>query len=158
MRDPLSDHVSDHPGRTSRVRVIESRAFVVTCVSQQFELNWRADFSPFLRNYVVTRTLLEPLGRTMFSERRLHRRYTINRIAKFQTDTGSLPRDCMITDISKQGARLFADGIEVPDQFHLLISGNATDRGTRRECRVVWRLGGEIGVTFVGPEPRGWQS
>ena len=60
----------------------------------------------------------------MFDERRRHRRYTINRIAKFQTDSGALPRDCMITDISKQGARLFADGVEVPDQFHLLISGD----------------------------------
>jgi hypothetical protein len=85
----------------------------------------------------------------MHEERRRHRRYTINRIAKFQTDSGALPRDCMITDISKQGARLFADGVDVPDQFHLLISG---DRHSRRECKVVWRLGGEIGVTFVGPE------
>jgi hypothetical protein len=87
----------------------------------------------------------------MSNERRLHQRYTINRIAKFQTDSGTLPRDCMITDISKQGARLFADGVEVPDQFHLLISG---DKGSRRACQVVWRLGGEIGVTFVGPERR----
>ncbi|MSP44305.1 MAG: hypothetical protein EXQ83_00190 [Xanthobacteraceae bacterium] len=55
----------------------------------------------------------------MFDERRRHRRYIINRIAKFQTDSGALPRDCMITDISKQGARLFADGMDVPDQFDL---------------------------------------
>ena len=52
---------------------------------------------------------------------------------------------------SKTGARLFADGVDVPDQFHLLISG---ERYSRRECQVVWRLGGEIGVTFVGPERR----
>jgi hypothetical protein len=84
----------------------------------------------------------------MISDRRKHKRYTINRIAKFQTDSGALPRDCMITDISQDGARLFADGIEIPDQFQLLISG---EKGDRRECRVVWRLGGEIGVTFVGP-------
>jgi hypothetical protein len=83
----------------------------------------------------------------MSNERRLHRRYAINRIAKYQTDATTLPRDCMITDISKDGARLFADGVEVPDQFHLLISG---EKGERKECRVVWRLGGEIGVTFVG--------
>ena len=82
----------------------------------------------------------------MLDERRQHRRYTINRIAKFQTDATALPRDCMIMDISNHGARLFADGIEVPDQFHLLISG---EKGDRKECRVVWRLGGEIGVTFV---------
>ena len=87
----------------------------------------------------------------MSDERRQHRRYAINRIAKFQTDSGALPRDCMITDISKKGARLFADGVEVPDQFHLLISG---EKGSRRECHVVWRLGGEIGVTFIGPERR----
>jgi hypothetical protein len=87
----------------------------------------------------------------MLNERRQHQRYTINRIAKYQADTGSLPRDCMITDMSKQGARLFADGVEVPDQFDLLISG---DKGVRRGCQVVWRLGGEIGVKFVGPERR----
>ena len=87
----------------------------------------------------------------MPAERRQHPRHTINRIAKFQADAYSLPRDCMITDMSKQGARLFADGVEVPDQFDLLISG---DKGVRRGCQVVWRLGGEIGVAFVGPERR----
>ncbi|MEI8150958.1 MAG: PilZ domain-containing protein [Hyphomicrobiales bacterium] len=84
-------------------------------------------------------------------ERRRERRHTINRIAKFQTDNGSLPRDCMITDISQKGARLFAEGIEIPNEFDLLISG-AT--GSRRKCQVVWRLGGEIGVAFIGPEHR----
>ena len=87
----------------------------------------------------------------MIEERRRDRRFVINRIAKYQADSGALPRDCMITDLSKLGARLFADGIEVPDQFHLLISG---DKGERRQCQVVWRLGGEIGVAFVGPERR----
>ena len=87
----------------------------------------------------------------MSDERRRDRRYTINRIAKYQTDAGALPRDCMITDISKQGARLFADGVEVPDQFHLMISG---ENGSRRECQVVWRLGGEIGVRFIGTDRR----
>jgi hypothetical protein len=88
-------------------------------------------------------------------ERRRHRRYTINRIAKFQTDPGALPRDCMITDISKQGARLFADVANVPDRFDLLISG---EKGSRRECQVVWRLGGEIGVTFIGDEQPLWDG
>jgi hypothetical protein len=87
----------------------------------------------------------------MSDERRKHPRYAINRTAKFQTDSGALPRDCMIADISEHGARLFADGMDMPDQFHLLISG---EKGGRRQCQVVWRLGGEIGVTFVGPERR----
>ena len=83
----------------------------------------------------------------MLGERRKHQRHRINRIAKLQADTYSLPRDCLITDISKTGARLFAEGVEVPDQFQLMISG---DEGIRHECRVIWRLGGEIGVAFVG--------
>ena len=84
----------------------------------------------------------------MLSERRRDHRTTINRSAKFQTELGGLPRDCMITDISKTGARIFADGVEVPDSFSLLISGG---QDIRRDCRVVWRLGGEIGLKFVGP-------
>ena len=94
----------------------------------------------------------------LLDERRQERRTTINRLAKFQADSVSLPRDCMITDISKTGARLFADCVEVPDQFHLLVSDGApAGKSARRECRVVWRLGGEIGVTFVGAAPRDWR-
>lgn len=90
----------------------------------------------------------------MLGERRKNPRHSINRVAKFYTDSGALPRDCMITDISELGARLFAEGVEVPNKFHILISGG---KEFRRECRVVWRLGGEIGVTFTDPVPPGWQ-
>lgn len=85
----------------------------------------------------------------MFGERRKHQRYSINRIAKFYAESGSLPRDCTITDISQSGARLFTSGDEIPDQFVLLISG---DKSVREECRVAWRLGGEVGVEFVTGE------
>lgn len=91
----------------------------------------------------------------MLNDRRRHPRRTISRIGKFRTDLGSLPRDCMITDISTNGARLFVDGVELPDQFHLLIIG---EQGIERECRVVWRLGGEVGVNFVGPPHRNTRS
>ena len=87
----------------------------------------------------------------MLDDRRRHRRYDIHRMAMLQTDPGALPRDCMITDISRHGARLFADHVEVPDRFHLLMAG---EKGRRRECRVVWRLGGEIGIAFVTAERR----
>jgi PilZ domain len=86
----------------------------------------------------------------MLGEKRRKLRHTINRVAKFLTETGGLARDCMITDISDTGARLFADGVEVPAKFQLLISG---EKEIRRECQVVWRLGGEIGVSFVDPVP-----
>jgi hypothetical protein len=72
-------------------------------------------------------------------------------MAMLQTEPGALPRDCMITNISRDGARLLADHIEVPDRFHLLIAG---EKGGRRECQVVWRLGGEIGITFITAERR----
>jgi hypothetical protein len=92
---------------------------------------------------------------SMLSDRRSHRRYKINRIAKFQPDAYTLPRDCMISDLSDRGARLFAEGIDIPDQFHLLISDD--DRGLRRQCKVVWRLGYELGVQFTDPIPAGWR-
>jgi hypothetical protein len=86
----------------------------------------------------------------MLGERRRDRRHVINRVAKYRTDANALPRDCLITDISKLGARIFADGADVPDRFELFISGA---QAVRRECRVVWRLGGEIGLEFVDPTP-----
>jgi hypothetical protein len=87
----------------------------------------------------------------MLGDRRRHKRHAINRIAKFQTEAHALPRDVLITDISQQGARLFVEGIDVPEQFQLTIMG---DRGVRCECKVVWRLGGEIGISFVGKGPQ----
>ena len=81
----------------------------------------------------------------MLKERRRHERRSINRVAKIQS-AGSLPRDCLVTDISDGGARLYAEGIVIPDQFVLLLTGSRTER---RECRVVWRLGNEIGVEFA---------
>ena len=87
----------------------------------------------------------------MLNDRRRDRRYDIHRMATLQTGPDALPRDCMITDISRRGARLFADHVEVPDRFHLLIAG---ENSNRRECQVVWRLGGEIGIAFVTAERR----
>ena len=82
----------------------------------------------------------------MFGERRKSKRYSINRAAKFVTESGALPRDCIVTNISEGGARLFSEASNVPDQFRLLVDG---DTPIREECRVLWRLGGELGVEFV---------
>ena len=79
-------------------------------------------------------------------DRRQTPRRVINRIAKFHAGTGSLPRDCMVTDISDKGARLFSE-VEMPEQFTLSLSGEGNS--VRHECRVVWRLGGELGVEFI---------
>jgi len=82
------------------------------------------------------------------SERRQAPRRLINRLAKIQLGVGTLPRDCLITDISTGGVRLYVDGYDVPNDFVLLLSGE----GLAKECnyQVVWRLGHEVGARFVG--------
>lgn len=74
-------------------------------------------------------------------------------MAKIQLGNGTLPRDCLITDISTAGVRLHVQGFDVPDDFVLLLSGE----DIAKECsyRVVWRLGHEIGAQFLGPVRRG---
>ena len=64
-------------------------------------------------------------------------------MGKILGGTGSLPRDCWISDVSDGGARLHSEA-DVPDEFVL-----ALPQGGRRECRVVWRLGHEAGVSFT---------
>jgi hypothetical protein len=85
----------------------------------------------------------------MFGERRKHQRFQFNRVGKFYTDSGALPRDCVITDVSEQGARIVVPDAAVPNQFYLQISG---DRPMRENCEVVWRLGNEVGLRFVGDQ------
>ncbi len=82
-------------------------------------------------------------------DRRRTRRLVLNRMAKIQTGSGSLPRDCLITDISDGGIRLHIEGYEVPDDFVLVLSGDGL-AAKERNYRVVWRLGFEIGAEFTG--------
>jgi hypothetical protein len=83
----------------------------------------------------------------MFGERRKHQRNPINRTAHIQLDTGGM-QECTITDISDSGARLFVNAGEIPSRFDLLLFGTGWNR---RECRIAWRNGGEIGIEFVAP-------
>jgi len=74
-------------------------------------------------------------------------------MGKIQVGAGTLPRDCLITDISDGGVRLHVEGYEVPDEFVLLLSGEGV-AAKERAYRVVWRLGYEIGARFVHPVQR----
>jgi hypothetical protein len=66
-------------------------------------------------------------------------------LAKIRYGAATFPRDCWVTDVSDGGVRLFVEGLEVPDEFTLVL-----DHGVRpRECRVVWRLGHELGAEFT---------
>lgn len=87
----------------------------------------------------------------MLNERRKISRRKINRVAQFHSDVSPLPRVCMVTDISEGGARLYSES-DVPPTFTLALSGEGVQ--VRRECRVVWRLGGELGVEFIDRAPR----
>jgi PilZ domain len=73
------------------------------------------------------------------SERRLYRG-----LAKIQFGVGSLPRDCMITDVSDGGARIIAENLELPTEFTIIFS-----TGHPRQCRLVWRIGCEFGAEFI---------
>ena len=75
--------------------------------------------------------------------RRRSERLAMRGLARIQTATGSLPRDCWISDVSDGGVRLHAEGVAIPDEFMLMLPGG------RRDCRVVWRLGHEVGAEFI---------
>jgi len=90
-------------------------------------------------------------------DRRLSRRRVLNRVAKIQFGNGTLPRDCLITDISDGGVRLHVEGFDVPDEFVLLLSGDDV-AAKERVYKVVWRLGYEIGAKFLGHVRRGSPS
>ena len=86
----------------------------------------------------------------MQKERRQQPRLVVNRTTTWRAERGA-PRQCLITNISADGARLFTEDAVVPEQFELVIAENLA-----RRCQVVWRLGGEIGVRFLdGSVPLG---
>jgi len=89
---------------------------------------------------------LKPTVRPMPAERRGAARQAINRRAQYVPVAGALPRDCMVVDLSDTGARLYVE-TPLPEVFVLLIEGER--ERIERDCRVVWRLGGEAGVAFV---------
>ena len=80
----------------------------------------------------------------MFVNRRKNERRDCKRGAKIQFGTGTLPRDCMITDISAGGVKVVAEHLEVPPQFTIIFSS-----GNPRQCRLAWRIGYEFGAEFV---------
>jgi PilZ domain-containing protein len=82
----------------------------------------------------------------MNSDRRRAVRYTFNRYARVQAELAGPSRDCLIVDMSETGVRLHCEFAELPNDFTLVISDTGRPR---RSCRVVWRLGYEIGAQFT---------
>lgn len=80
------------------------------------------------------------------NERRKYLRKNVNLVAKFDAGRGTPLRDCMLLDISPDGARIAINSPGVPDEFTLYL----TARGIPfRRCRLVWATDTEIGVQFL---------
>jgi len=82
----------------------------------------------------------------MAADRRRTVRYATNGVVHIQSTIGGPVKDCRLTDISDGGVRLYAEGLQVPDDFHIWLT---PDNVQRRRCRVVWRLGHEVGAEFT---------
>ena len=80
----------------------------------------------------------------MLANRRKSERRECRRVAKIQFGTGSLPRDCMITDMSAGGLEVVADYPDIPPEFTIILS-----TGNPRQCKLAWRIGCEFGAQFV---------
>ena len=69
------------------------------------------------------------------------RRFAIRCPASIKADAQSQAQVCIIHDISDGGAKLtFGLRNDVPNNFTLTFS---------RDCRVVWRADGQVGVEFL---------
>jgi hypothetical protein len=88
-----------------------------------------------------------------FLERRKNERFAMCGPAQIRAGAGAMPREVRVTDISDGGVRLLAEGVDVPQYFTLYILGSKTPA---RECRVVWRLGSEIGAEFCDRLAKGY--
>jgi hypothetical protein len=80
-------------------------------------------------------------------ERREAQRYPLERLAKIQVGIDTPPCYCLISDISDGGVRFHRNGLEIPDEFVLLLSGDGPAQDGR--YRVIWRQGDEIGAKHI---------
>ena len=80
----------------------------------------------------------------MLVNRRRSERLQCRRLARIQLGTGSLPRDCTVTDISDGGVKVIAEYLDIPPEFTIILS-----EGRPRQCRLAWRIGCELGAQFV---------
>jgi hypothetical protein len=80
----------------------------------------------------------------MLMNRRRSERRPCRKVAKIQFGTGSLPRDCTITDVSKGGVKVIAEYLDIPAEFTIIFSS-----GDPRQCRLAWRIGCELGAQFI---------
>jgi hypothetical protein len=84
----------------------------------------------------------------MFKERRQSPRHNFNRYARIQAEAAGT-RDCLIVNMSEDGVRLHSEIGDGLGDFTLVMTDAKLPR---RACRVVWRIGFEIGAKFLDAE------
>jgi hypothetical protein len=68
--------------------------------------------------------------------------------ARIIYNKGASTLDCVIRNISEEGAKLqLSGGAAIPIEFSLLI----IEKDVTRQARIIWRRGEEIGVEFLRP-------
>jgi hypothetical protein len=85
----------------------------------------------------------------MWKERRRSERRPGNGLVQVLNSTGGPARECRLTDISEGGVRLYAENLALTDEFTLYLPSG---ENRCRRCRVIWRLGHEIGAAFADLE------
>lgn len=87
-------------------------------------------------------------------EQRKHERRLTLKTANIHFDVNGEERECAVLDLSDGGACVIvASTTDVPDTFAL-----TTDRdGLTRECKVIWRKGNRLGLSFKGSPHCYWQ-
>jgi hypothetical protein len=79
--------------------------------------------------------------------RRREARQRYYRPAKIKLAAGARACDCSVVDISDGGVRLNVEGLNVPDEFMLLVSNKG--KVEERAYKVIWRFGNELGAQIV---------
>jgi PilZ domain len=76
-------------------------------------------------------------------ENRTNERYQVLKAGTISTERAII--DCAVHDLSIAGANLEVDSqLAVPDSFDLLMDAQIG----KQRCRVVWRKGARIGISF----------
>jgi len=79
-----------------------------------------------------------------FVDRRQHRRFRVLKGARIVLNDGASVIDCMVRNVSEQGACLvLTSAAAMPLTFELSIDGQPY-----RNCRVIWQYCNRVGVAF----------
>jgi PilZ domain len=89
------------------------------------------------------------MGSLDVEEKRRCPRYPWGQLATIKRGDGYAPCYCRVTDISAEGVRIYANGLELPDELVLFFPRNADVIAKNGTYRVVWRHGPDVGAMFI---------